>query len=94
MLRCKLINNTNNIEFSRNIKNYKKNSNATKILNCSESQAVKPPSDDIDKLKIGSLEWKIKTTFKILLFALPALAIPLADPLLSLVDTWCVAQVI
>lgn len=41
----------------------------------------------------GAWGWRARTMGRILAFAVPALAIPLADPLLSVVDAVIIAQV-
>lgn len=49
--------------------------------------------DDLPVNEEFTWEWRARTMKGMLAFALPALAIPLADPLLSVVDTLCVSQV-
>ncbi|GMH41442.1 hypothetical protein BSKO_09352 [Bryopsis sp. KO-2023] len=59
------------------------------LCEASDVGALEDPLPDGNR---GLWGWRFRTLKQILLFALPALAIPLADPLLSLVDTVCVAQ--
>lgn len=48
-----------------------------------------PSSSDV-----GSWPWRRRLVKRILLFAAPAISMPLADPLMSLVDTICIGQVL
>ena len=43
--------------------------------------------------EVGTWPWRRKLALRILAFAAPAISMPLADPLMSLVDTICIGQV-
>eukprot|EP00803_Ostreobium_quekettii_P007808 evm.model.scf_365.6 EVM.evm.TU.scf_365.6 scf_365:84771-96127(-) len=60
------------------------------IRRCAGGQAMmaEDPMPDGD----GAWRWRARTMGRILAFAVPALAIPLADPLLSVVDAVIIAQ--
>lgn len=61
------------------------------VLRCAINEAalVEDPVPESD----GVWAWRMRTIKRILAFAIPAVAIPLANPLLSVVDTVIVAQV-
>lgn len=63
-----------------------------RMKRCSAAE-VPQYRDDLPAAEEFTWAWKAKTIKSMLIFALPALAIPLADPLLSVVDTLCVSQV-
>lgn len=49
-----------------------------------------PPLDDVEDSALWPWRWRL--LLQIARFGLPALSIPLADPMMGLVDTLCIAQ--